>query len=163
MQGGVLAAEAYAVHCEYLASKRELYDPRVANRILHGREQSAAEYLELIHARDALQRRVDERLAEYDAVLLPTVAIIAPLLQELQSDEAYLRINQLVLRNTAVANFLDRCAVSVPIQEPGEAPVGLMLIGANGDDRRLLAIAAAVEPLVCPPRHLSVGVRERSP
>ncbi len=151
-KGGFPAAEAYAVHREHLESKRELYDPRVASRILHGREQSAADYRELIRARAELQRRVEERLEEYDAALLPTVPIVAPLLQELESDEAYLRINQLVLRNTAVANFLDRCAISVPCEEPGTAPVGLMLMGASGDDRRLLAIAAAVEMLVCPTR-----------
>lgn len=151
-KGGFPAAEAYAVHREHLDSKRELYDPRVASRILHGREQSAADYRELIRARAELQRRVEERLEEYDAALLPTVPIVAPLLQELESDEAYLRINQLVLRNTAVANFLDRCAISVPCEEPGTAPVGLMLMGASGDDRRLLAIAAAVEMLVCPTR-----------
>ena len=162
-KGGFPAAEAYAVHREHLDSKRELYDPRVATRILRGREQSAADYIELIRARAGLQRRVDERLQEYDAVLLPTVPIVAPLLQELETDEAYLRINQLVLRNTAVANFLDRCAISVPCGEPGAAPVGLTLMGANGADRRLMAIAAAVEALVCPTRHSLAGGQERPP
>jgi aspartyl-tRNA(Asn)/glutamyl-tRNA(Gln) amidotransferase subunit A len=50
-----------------------------------------------------------------------------------------------VLRNCAVGNFLDRCAISLPCHAPGEAPVGLMLVGGTMGDARLFAIAAAVE------------------
>jgi aspartyl-tRNA(Asn)/glutamyl-tRNA(Gln) amidotransferase subunit A len=35
------------------------------------------------------------------------------------------------------------------VHRPGEAPVGLMLIGPRGGDERLLAIAAAIEALNC--------------
>jgi aspartyl-tRNA(Asn)/glutamyl-tRNA(Gln) amidotransferase subunit A len=161
-KGGLPAAEAYAVHRERLESQGAQFDPRVATRILSGREQSAADYLDLIRARADLQRRLDGQLARFDAVLLPTTPIVAPLLEELQSDEAYRRINQLVLRNTAVVNFLDRCAISVPCQESGTAPVGLMLMGAHGDDRRVLAIAAAVEALVSPDRESLSALHEGS-
>jgi len=121
-------------------------------RILIGREQSAADYLDLIRARADMQRRVDEQLVEFEAVILPTTPIIAPLIRDLETDEAYVRTNGQTLRNTAVANFLDRCAISIPCQEPGTAPVGLMLMGAHNGDRRLLALAAAVEALVSPLR-----------
>jgi aspartyl-tRNA(Asn)/glutamyl-tRNA(Gln) amidotransferase subunit A len=56
----------------------------------------------------------------------------------------------MLLRNTGMANFFDRCAVSIPCHTAGEAPVGLMLVGATGGDRRLLAIAAAAEKQVAP-------------
>lgn len=147
-KGSFSGPEAYALHRERLESQGELYDPRVLVRLQRGREQSAADYLDLIRARADLQRRIDKPLAEFDALLLPTTPIIAPLLQDLESDEAYLRTNQLALRNTSIANFLDRCAISIPCHEGGTAPVGLMLMGAHGDDRRLLGIAAAVEALV---------------
>jgi aspartyl-tRNA(Asn)/glutamyl-tRNA(Gln) amidotransferase subunit A len=147
-KGGFSGPEAYALHRERLESHGALYDPRVLVRLLRGREQTAADYLDLIRARADLQRRVDAALAEFDALVLPTTPIIAPLLQDLESEEDYLRINQLALRNTSVANFLDRCAISIPCHEPGSAPVGLMLMGAHGGDRRLLGIAAAVEELV---------------
>lgn len=146
--GGLSGAEAYALHRQRVESQGKLYDPRVLVRILRGREISAADYLDLLHARADLQRRVDRQLAEFDALLMPTTPIIAPLLGDLASDEAYVRINQLALRNTSVANFLDRCAISMPCQEPGSSPVGLMLMGPRDGDRRLLAIAAAVEGLI---------------
>ena len=97
-----------------------------------------------------MQRRIDKPLADFDAVLMPTTPIIAPPLQDLESDDAYLRTNQLVLRNTSVVNFLDRCAISIPCHEDGTAPVGLMLMGAHGSDRRLLGVAATVEGRVSP-------------
>jgi aspartyl-tRNA(Asn)/glutamyl-tRNA(Gln) amidotransferase subunit A len=148
--GGFSGPEAYALHRERLESQGALYDPRVLIRLQRGKAQTAADYLDLIRARADLQRRVDESLEGFDAVLLPTTPIIPPLLQDLQSDEAYLRANQMALRNTSVANFLDRCAISVPCHEAGTAPVGLMLMGAQGADRRILATAAAIEPLVSP-------------
>ncbi|MGH8170448.1 MAG: amidase [Steroidobacteraceae bacterium] len=144
-KGSFSGPEAYALHRERLESQGALYDPRVLVRLQRGSEQSAADYLDLIRARADLQRRVDKSLAQFDAVLLPTTAIIAPLLQDLESDAAYLRTNQLALRNTSIANFLDRCAISLPCQEVGAAPVGFMLMGAQGGDRRLLGMAAAVE------------------
>lgn len=149
-KGGFAAAESYAWHREHLESRADEYDPRVSVRILRGREQGAADYLDLVRARAELRRRVDERLAGFDSVLFPTTPIIAPTLTALAPDEAYGRMNLLALRNPTVTNFLDRCAISLPCQEPGAAPVGLMLMGAHGDDRRLLAIAAAVEALVSP-------------
>ena len=66
------------------------------------------------------------------------------------ADDAYRQVNFLVLRNPSVANFLDRCSISIPCHRGGEAPVGLMLIGEHGADRRLLAIAAAIEAAVSP-------------
>lgn len=156
-KGGFSGPEAYELHRERIESRGAAYDPRVLVRLQRGREQSAADYVELIRARADLRRRVDGSLAEFDALLLPTAPIIAPLLQELESDEDYLRINQLALRNTSVANFLDRCAISIPCHEPGSAPVGLMLMGAHGADRRLLGIAAAVEEVVSPGRARKAG------
>jgi len=155
-KGGFSGPEAYALHRERMASQGAQYDPRVLVRLQRGQEQSAADYIDLIRARAELQRRVDRQLAEFDAAVLPTTAIIAPLLQDLESDEAYLRTNALALRNTALTNFLDRCAVSMPCHEAGTAPVGFMVMGPHGGDRRLLGIAAAVEAVV------TLGKRTRS-
>ena len=52
------------------------------------------------------------------------------------------------MRNTGLINFLDGCAVTLPCHERGTAPVGLMLCGTAGSDRRILAVAAAIEELL---------------
>ena len=76
---------------------------------------------------------------------MPTVPIVAPRIAELDDEREYNRINLLILRNTALGNFLDRCAISLPCHRGGEAPVGLMLMGETMGDARLFGIAAAIE------------------
>ena len=76
---------------------------------------------------------------------MPTVPIVPPRIAELDDEREYNRINLHILRNTAVGNFFDRCAISLPCHRAGEAPVGLMLMGETMGDARLFSIAAAVE------------------
>ena len=149
-KGGFSAAESYAEYRELVDSRRGEFDPRVATRISKGREQSAADYLQLISDRAELIRAARTVTMPYDAVMMPTVPFIAPPLRELEDDAAYYRVNALALRNPAIANFLDRCAISIPVQRSGEPPVGLMLMGEHGDDAKLFAIARAVESLLSP-------------
>ena len=149
-KGGFSAAESYAEYGELLESRGGEFDPRVAPRIAKGREQSAADYLRLLAVRAELIRTARAVTEPYDAVMTPTVPCIAPALRELEEDAAYYRANSLVLRNPAIANFLDRCAISIPVHRVGEAPVGLMLMGEHGEDAKLFAIARAIESLLSP-------------
>jgi len=150
-KGGFAAAESYAIHRALIAKAEKTYDPQVLTRILRGQEQSAADYIHLVAARADFIRRVDAVTAPYDALLVPTTPLTAPRLADLAADDSYRKVNFLMLRNPAIVNFLDRCSISIPCQRAGDAPVGLMLIGEHGADRRLLAIAAAVEQVVSPP------------
>jgi aspartyl-tRNA(Asn)/glutamyl-tRNA(Gln) amidotransferase subunit A len=147
-KGGFAAAESYAWHRDLLVQKGEFYDPRVRSRILRGREQNAADYIELHAARRALIEHSDRSLTPFDAFILPTAAIVPPRLADLDTDDAYARTNVLALRNPTLINMIDGCAVSIPIHEPEAAPVGLMIAARRGCDRRLLAMAAALEPVL---------------
>jgi len=149
-QGGFAASEAYAWHRRLIETKGALYDPRVLVRIMGGKDQDATHYIELIRARADLIRRVAAASGHYDALIMPTVPIVAPPLASLEAEERFRAVNILVLRNTTIANVLDRCAISIPCHRRGDAPVGLMLVGEHGADRRLFAIAAAVEQIVSP-------------
>jgi aspartyl-tRNA(Asn)/glutamyl-tRNA(Gln) amidotransferase subunit A len=149
-KGGFSAAEAYAEYGPLLEAHYLQFDPRVAARILKGREQTAVDYLELLRARAALRESVRSITTQVDAVIMPTAPLTAPRIADLETDQAYFRVNALMLRNPAVANFLDGCAISLPIHEPGQAPVGLMLMGEHGEDRRLFGIARTVEALLSP-------------
>jgi aspartyl-tRNA(Asn)/glutamyl-tRNA(Gln) amidotransferase subunit A len=140
------AVEAYALHRERLAQQADLFDPRVRQRLLLGANMSAADYVDLLLLRKALVAEADRVTSRFDALLAPTVPIIAPRIAELEvSDAEFFRINGLLLRNCAPFNVLDRPAVSLPCHRAGEAPVGLMLVGETMGDSRVLAIAAAVE------------------
>jgi aspartyl-tRNA(Asn)/glutamyl-tRNA(Gln) amidotransferase subunit A len=149
-KGGLSAAESYALHRGLIARHEGQYDPRVLVRILRGREQDAADYIDLVNARADFIRRVATITAPFDALVMPTAPITAPRIDDLKLDDAYRHANAAVLRNPSIANFLDGCSISIPCHRAGEAPVGLMLFGAHGGDRRLLAIAAAIEQVVSP-------------
>jgi len=147
--GGSLAAlEAFAWHRQF-REHWDLYDPRVLERILPGEKATAADYLDLMAARRDLVSWMDREIRDVDAVVCPTVPRVAPFISSLENDNAvYRQVNRLMLRNTSVANFFDLCAISIPCHAPGDAPVGLMLIGQRFRDRELFRAAASVERIV---------------
>jgi aspartyl-tRNA(Asn)/glutamyl-tRNA(Gln) amidotransferase subunit A len=147
-QGGFAAAESYAWHRYLIASKGDVYDPRVLLRILRGESMSAADYIDLVGARKSLIARAAVRLAPYDAIVLPTTANTPPRIADLADDKAFTRANVLALRNCTLINMIDGCSISLPAHREGETPVGLMLAAAGGADRRIFELAAAMEGLI---------------
>jgi aspartyl-tRNA(Asn)/glutamyl-tRNA(Gln) amidotransferase subunit A len=139
------AAEAFAWHEGLIATQAEAYDPRILGRIQRGAQMRAADYVRLREARARIIAAIAPRTAGFDALVMPTCPIVPPALAEVADEAAYGRINLAVLRNPSVANFLDRCAISLPCHAAGAAPVGLMLMGETMGDARLFTVAAAVE------------------
>ncbi len=150
--GGFAVAEGYAWHRKLLAAKAADYDPIIGARFAGGAGVSAADYIDLRHARADFIARADAVTAQFDAVLMPTVPIVAPPIADFADNEqAWLQTNRLLIRNPGIANFLDRCALSIPCHTAGSAPVGLTLMGETMGDRRLLALGLAVEAALATP------------
>jgi aspartyl-tRNA(Asn)/glutamyl-tRNA(Gln) amidotransferase subunit A len=147
-KGGFAAAESYAWHRYLLTSKGDVYDPRVAVRIMRGEGISAADYIDLINARRSLIARINARLAPYDALVLPTTANTPPRIADLADDKAFTTANLRSLRNCALINLIDGCAISLPAHREGEVPVGLMLAAPAGADRRIFEVAAGMEAVL---------------
>jgi Asp-tRNA(Asn)/Glu-tRNA(Gln) amidotransferase A subunit family amidase len=147
--GGFSAAESYAWHRELLAKAGDRYDPRVRARIERGAGMKAFEYLDLVHARGQWIARVTDALHGFDAVVSPTVPIVAPSIADVapgaERDEEFFRVNTLLLRNTSVVNMLDGCAISIPCHAPDELPVGLMIWQSGMHDDTILNIARQAE------------------
>ncbi|MEA2837807.1 MAG: aspartyl-tRNA(Asn)/glutamyl-tRNA(Gln) amidotransferase subunit [Bradyrhizobium sp.] len=148
VKGGFAAAESYAWHRYLIVAKGDIYDPRVASRILRGESQSAADYIDLLGARKSLIARATARLAPYDALLLPTTANTPPRIADMKDDQAFTKANLLSLRNCTLINMIDGCAISLPIHRDGEVPVGLMLAASGGSDRRIFELAAVMEGVI---------------
>jgi aspartyl-tRNA(Asn)/glutamyl-tRNA(Gln) amidotransferase subunit A len=148
IKGGIVAAEAYVQHRELLGRKGSAFDPRVRMRLEAAGGVSAADYLSIVKRRDEMIGRFSEAAQDFSAIALPTVMIVPPPLSALDGDQDYLRYNSMSLRNTYVGNFLDCCAISIPVNEAGVAPVGLMLMGAWGQDQNLFSVAQAFENLL---------------
>lgn len=148
VMGAISAVEAACIHAEVLAEKADAIDRRVVARIRGGANMPAPNYVRMLRLRAAAAEQARLDFEPYDALILPTCATLAPVMAPLEaSDAAFSAANILALRNTTQFNLLDCCGISLPLPVPGPG-VGLMLIGANGTDRRLLDAAACIEALL---------------
>jgi aspartyl-tRNA(Asn)/glutamyl-tRNA(Gln) amidotransferase subunit A len=144
-KGGFAPTEAYAIHRERLKNRGAGVDPFIRVRIERGGTVLAADYIEMGETRRRLVRAMDARMASLDALVLPTTPIVAPKIAAVAESDEFGRKNALLLRNTNPVNFFDLCAISLPMPRQDGPATGLMLVGRNGEDRRLFNIAAAVE------------------
>src|SRR5882672_3525622 len=143
--GGISPPEAYAVHRKWVDRDQDI-DPRVLERILRGGSMSAADYIDLLETRAQLMKRFVRARYEVDAMIMPTVPRIAPRIDALErSADAFRLSNGNMLRNTSLINFLDGCALTLPIHPPRTAPVGMMVVGFAGEDERVLSAGLAIE------------------
>lgn len=144
--------EAYAWHQTLLETCADDYDHRVVQRIRQGENQEPEVLNELRAARADWIRRVGAALAGFDALLMPTVPIVAPHIASLLAlDTAFFEANRLLLRNPSLINLLDGCAISLPCHQSGELPVGLTVAGLAMTDAKLIAIAQMIEALLSKP------------
>jgi aspartyl-tRNA(Asn)/glutamyl-tRNA(Gln) amidotransferase subunit A len=147
-RASILVAEASCIHNERLARRGDEVDPIVRGRIEKGRGLLAADYVWVLRERARLVREMDERLADIDALIMPTAPTVAPRMDDVADPKSFMARNATLLRNTTIGNFFDLTAVSLPMPRDGGLPCGLMLLARNGRDHRLLRIAAAVEKVL---------------
>ncbi|WP_217494988.1 amidase family protein [Marinomonas sp. FW-1] len=140
------AFESQAFYSQHYDLDHVDIDPRVASRIARANTISVADFEQTKAARKAFITRMSEE--EPNTVfLLPTVAVVAPKLSDLEQDAEYDRLNLLCLRNTSLANVLNGCSISLPFCFQQE-PMGLMLTAAEGRDQLILDLAKKVELIV---------------
>ncbi len=153
-QGGFAAAESWAWHRDRLATRASDYDPRVVQRIRRGEAIGAADYIDLLHHRRRWIVQVETAVQGFDALLSPTVPMVAPAIAPLLgSDSRFFAINALLLRNPSAVNMLDGCALSLPCQASEQMPVGLMVWGPALADDVVLGAALAIEAALAASPH----------
>jgi aspartyl-tRNA(Asn)/glutamyl-tRNA(Gln) amidotransferase subunit A len=149
---GFAAPESYAWHRDLLQRAGDRYDPRVRTRIEKGATLTAWEYIELLQVRQEWIARMLNEMDGYDALLSPTVPIVAPPIADVapgaERDAEFFRVNNLLLRNTSVVNLLDGCALSLPCHVQGELPVGLMVWHGALRDDTVLNVSLQIEQIL---------------
>jgi aspartyl-tRNA(Asn)/glutamyl-tRNA(Gln) amidotransferase subunit A len=125
-------------------------DSRIAERILRGANISSADLSKNTRERARMMARFERAMLSCDALIAPTVPVVAPKISDVESDDGFRHANALILRNPMTANLLDAPSLTIPCHASGAAPVGLMLIGPRMSDRRLLAIGIKLEQLLAP-------------
>jgi Asp-tRNA(Asn)/Glu-tRNA(Gln) amidotransferase A subunit family amidase len=107
-------------------------------------------YLRARDMRDLLRQAVDAALDGCDALVLPTLPIVAPLLgaTDVTMDSGdKLLVRAAMLRLTQLFNITGHPAISLPIRSAG-LPVGLQLVGRTDKTEDLLAVATTCERLL---------------
>ena len=145
----IVAAEAYHLHQSNLeAGKGDQYDPLIAFRIQGGKDILASEYIEMLQHANGYGRLCKRLFGAMTRLSCQHHRALPPALSSLSDIQAKTTQNAKCLRNTAISNYLDRPTITIPCHPAGTGPVGVSLIGSRQHDRRLLAIAAASEPII---------------
>ena len=102
-------------------------------RIERGVHRPAADYIDMRAERATAGAAMDARMAELDALVLPTTPIVAPTIAEVaDADEFWPQEHAAAAQHLDPVNFFDLCAISLPAAAAERAlPVGLMLVGAQ--------------------------------
>jgi aspartyl-tRNA(Asn)/glutamyl-tRNA(Gln) amidotransferase subunit A len=143
LAGTLIAAEAYATWKDVIeAAPDKMFKP-ILQRFRSGANVLAVDYIQAWQRLDVLRAEWESAIAPYDAVILPTSAILPPNAARLLSDEQYFsNENLLALRNTRIGNLVNVCGVTLPT---GVKSTGISLWARAGHDFRLMRVAAAVE------------------
>jgi aspartyl-tRNA(Asn)/glutamyl-tRNA(Gln) amidotransferase subunit A len=143
--------EASAYHAPMLDGHPDLYTAPVRLRLELGRHVLAEDYARARFGAEVLRREVDAALEGFDALVLPTVPILAQPIGSTAlafGDQSY-PVRALMLRLTQLFNITGHPAISLPCGRAGEnLPVGLQLIGRHGRTDELLKVAATVETVM---------------
>ncbi len=144
----VLFVEAAQTHAARLHARPGDYGVDVRERLVFGSTISSAAYIEALAAIAQMRIEILRRLEDVDAIISPTVPIVAPLLEDANGDVG---LPSLLVRFTRLANVTGVAALSLPV--PGvDLPVGLQILAR--DDEQVLAVAAAVERSFAAVRHV---------
>lgn len=139
----LFAPEAYGLWADVIEAAPGRMYPPILERFRGGQAVSAPEYVAAWRRLEALRREWAAEVAGHDAVLVPTSPILPPDAARLLADPAYFATeNLLALRNTRIGNLFGLCALTLPT---GVAGTGISLMGAPGQEERLLRLGHAAE------------------
>lgn len=125
-------------------AQQHLMDPVIAKRVHTGLDVKAYEFLALENTRQTSGKAVAHQMKGFDAWVSATTTDFAPLVSELDDPVKGMQLALGMTQNTQPANYFGLCAVSMPLPSDALA-IGYQLMGAAGDDRKLLDIAVQVE------------------
>jgi len=143
LAAALFPAEAYAIWGPTIEAAPQNMFPRILDRFRAGAQVSATDYITARRRLTHLRAIFADRTGGFDAVLVPTSAILPPNAKRLMTDDAYyVSENLLALRNTRIGNLMDQCVLTLPTGHPS---CGLSLMSAPRTEARLLRLGQAAE------------------
>ncbi|HEX4216005.1 MAG TPA: amidase [Candidatus Dormibacteraeota bacterium] len=133
----ILRVEAAALHRRWLERHPERYGADIRGLLEVGLQVPRRDYVEALAAQARARTEVEQALAGWDGILLPTVRVVAPLVEGPHD-------RGLLSDYTRPFNTTGHPVVALPAPAPGPA-VGIQVVGHFAGERDLLALAAALE------------------
>ena len=146
----VVLPEGAAWHAPWLDTREADYSPTVHGRFKSGRDIPAVAYLRARQECELMRQSLDELLSSVDALILPTLPIVAPVSGQanVNIDGTEVPVRAAMLKHTQLFNMTGHPAITLPVATDG-LPVGIQLVGPSNATPRLLDIAAACENVLC--------------
>ncbi|MGC4086137.1 MAG: amidase family protein [Vicinamibacterales bacterium] len=147
----IMFGDAAAYHADTLERVPEKYTENVRLRLEMARYVMAEDYVRALDGRRLLRREVDAALAHHEALILPTLPIVAPPLgvASMEIDGSEEPIRNLMLRLTQLVNVTGHPAITLPgAPAPSGLPCGIQLVGRHEGTDALLQVARTVEQLL---------------
>lgn len=143
----LVAAEAHKIYSRHFTELEQCGDPHILSRMRFGDTLSAEDLIEAYAKRTDLVSQFGSAMADVDFMIAPTLPVMAPEIAAVEAD--FDHFNAMMLRNTALLNLVDACAISIPVPVPGQiVPAALMLAAPHGHDPVVLAAAQAMDLLL---------------
>jgi aspartyl-tRNA(Asn)/glutamyl-tRNA(Gln) amidotransferase subunit A len=138
--GTILSAEGYAMHRNWIEQPDAPFDPNVRERLLSGKNISAADYIRILQTREKARQLFAEMKLGFAAILTPATPITAIPVTEI--DESITPFSRL----TRVVNYLGLCALVLPCGFTDNGlPISLQIIGGEFDEATILRTGWAYE------------------
>ena len=145
----VIAAEAAALHGNWLRTRPQDYSPQVRARLMRGLAVPAPRYIDALRLRgELLQRFMSDVFSKVDVLHVPSLAIPTPSLAETDvgGGEKMDRILALLTRLQRPLNFLGLPSIALPCGQTAHGlPVGMQLAGRPFAEDVILHLAHAFQ------------------
>ncbi len=147
--GNIFSPEGYGEWRHEIDTQGDKIHHEVMRRFKIAETMSSIDVAEAFHKLRGIRGRYLQRVAGYDAVLMPTTQNTPPAIAPLEADsEAYAKANLTALHNTRLGNLLTLCAITLPTGLAEGLPTGLMMFGTPKREAALLRLAAGVEKAI---------------
>ncbi|MBX9944616.1 MAG: amidase [Reyranella sp.] len=137
--GTIISSEAYALHRDYIEDMDKAIGPAVRARTQAAKALPAGAYAEELRVMAARRREFADWFRPYDAILMPTMAVPAIALAEV--DEASPIPGYL----TRPANYLGLCGLAMPSGQSAGLPLGIQIVGKPFAERDVLSLGKAFQ------------------
>jgi aspartyl-tRNA(Asn)/glutamyl-tRNA(Gln) amidotransferase subunit A len=146
LAGILYTPETYGTWGHLIETDPDAMFPPVRERFRAGKAHGAADYVAAWHKLDRLRAAYAGATVGYDAVVVPTAALLPPKQADVARDHAlFTSENLLTLRNTRIGNLMGLAVLTLPTGHPS---CGLSLMGPPRSEERLLRLGAALAPLL---------------